>query len=529
MESTASHVGNQTPRLELRGITKTYAGVTANRDVSLDLLPGDIHAVLGENGAGKSTLMKVAAGVVKPDAGTIRWEGRAVRFRNPAQARALGIGMVFQQFSLFETLTVAENVALALPGRPGAVALAERVAALSRRYGLPLDPFRPVHALSTGERQRVEIMRALMLDPTLLILDEPTSVLAPPAVRALFEALRRLAAEGCSIVYVSHKLDEIRQLCTRATVLRAGRVTGRCDPRDETPETLARMMIGRELPRPIRRAAATGDTLLELVDLQHAPSDPFAIPLMGLRLTVRAGEVVGVAGVSGNGQRELVEAISGEAPVADPAAVRLCGVHAGRLGPADRRALGLCVVPEERLGRAAVASMSLAQNGLLTAQRQGQVRRGFIRRQAADAFVRRCIDEYDVRCAGPGAEAQSLSGGNLQKLLVGREVLQRPRVIAIAQPTAGVDVGASAFIRQAILDLRGKGVAILVVSEDLDELFELSDRIAVMARGQLSPALPVSDTSVEQVGLLMAGACHGGEDVSGVTPAREEGGRASPA
>jgi simple sugar transport system ATP-binding protein len=528
MTGSTEHV-MPAPRIELRGITKLYPGVTANRDVSLDVRPGEIHAVLGENGAGKSTLMKIASGVVRPDAGTIQWEGRRVGFRSPAQARALGIGMVFQQFSLFETLTVAENVALALPGRPAVRTLAGRVAALSERYGLPLDPSRLVHSISIGERQRVEILRALLLDPKLLILDEPTSVLAPRAVRALFEALRRLAAEGCSVLYVSHKLDEIRELCDRATVLRAGRVTGRCDPRAETPDTLARMMIGRDLPRPNRPAAGTGGPRLEVAGLQRSPSDPSGGSLRNVHLTVHAGEVVGIAGVSGNGQRELVEAISGEELAADAASVRLCGVDAGRLGPAGRRALGLCVVPEERLGRAAVSSLSLAQNGLLTAHRQDQVRRGFIRHAAVDAFVRRCIGEYDVKCAGPGAEAGSLSGGNLQKFLVGREVLQRPRVLVVAQPTAGVDVGAGAFIRQAVLDLRGEGVAILVVSEDLDELFQLSDRIAVMTRGQLSAALPVSDTSVEQLGLLMGGMPERGRGDTGATRAPGEGSSASPA
>jgi simple sugar transport system ATP-binding protein len=517
-----------TPRVELRGITKIYPGVTANRDVSLAVLPGEIHAVLGENGAGKSTLMKIVSGVVRPDAGTVRWEGRPVAIRHPGQARALGIGMVFQHFTLFDTLTVVENVALAMRGRLALAPLAARIAELAERYALPLDPARPVHSLSIGERQRVEIIRCLLLEPRLLILDEPTSVLSPPAVRTLFEALRQLSAEGRSILYVSHKLDEIRQLCTRATVLRAGQVAGRCDPRLETPDTLARMMIGRELPRPRHAAAATGEPSLVLAGLDRAAPDPHGTALQEIHLGVHAGEVVGVAGISGNGQRELLAVISGEERLADDAPIRVCGVGVGRMGPAGRRALGLHVVPEERLGRGAVPSLSLTENALLTANREDHVRRGLVRFDAVASFTRRCIEEFDVRCRGPRARASSLSGGNLQKFLVARETLQRPRVLVIAQPTAGVDVGAAAFIRQRILDLRAEGVAVLVLSEDLDELFEVSDRIVVISKGRLSPPTPARDTSVEQVGALMGGAqCRQPGGAPGA-PAPEGGSGATP-
>ncbi len=365
------------PRLRLSGITKVYPSVVANDGVDLAVLPGEIHAVLGENGAGKSTLMKIIYGVVRPDAGTIRWNDDAVTIANPARARRLGIGMVFQHFSLFETLTVAENIVLALDRERDAGDLRERIRSVSARYGLPLDPDRRVHTMSVGERQRVEIVRCLLQDPKLLIMDEPTSVLTPQAVEKLFATLRTLAAEGCSILYISHKLDEIRALCHRATVLRGGRVTGACDPRHESAASLARMMIGGDLPRPEHRAPrAGGAAALVVTELSLPADDPFGTALHEINLTVRAGEIVGIAGVSGNGQKELLAALSGERRIADAAAIRLDGLPVGHLDAARRRELGFGFVPEERLGRGAVPEMSLTENALLTAHRQGLARTG---------------------------------------------------------------------------------------------------------------------------------------------------------
>jgi len=493
-------------RLQLSGITKTYPGVVANDDVDLDVLPGEIHAVLGENGAGKSTLMKIVYGVVEPDAGTIRWNDNLVTIANPAQARALGIGMVFQHFSLFETLTVTENIALSLDAGAPDARLGAEIADVSARYGLPLDPRRHVHTMSVGERQRVEIVRCLLQRPRLLIMDEPTSVLTPQAIDKLFATLRRLSAEGCSILYISHKLDEIRVLCQRATVLRAGRVTGTCDPRRETVSSLARMMIGSDLPHPQHRATTTrGDGALVVTKLTLAADDPFGTDLSDIDFAVHGGEVVGIAGISGNGQKELLQVLSGERTVGDPGAIVLNGVAAGGLDAAQRRALGLAFIPEERHGRGAVPEMSLAENALLTAYRQGLTRHGFIRFAAVDAYAEATIARFDVKAQGPRAAAKSLSGGNLQKYIVGREILQGPRVMIAAQPTWGVDIGASAQIRQALIDLRDAGVAVLVVSEELDELFEICDRIAVIARGRLSPPKAVRDTNVEKIGRLMGG------------------------
>lgn len=519
MESSASAArpSSPAPRLELRGITKAYPSVVANDRVSLKVAPGEIHAVLGENGAGKSTLMKIIYGVTRADQGEVLWEGVPVSVTSPAHARRLGIGMVFQHFSLFDTLSVEENIALALERRD-CRGLAARIRQVSQRYGLPLDPRRLVHLLSVGERQRVEIVRCLLQNPRLLIMDEPTSVLTPQAVQSLFETLRRLSAEGLSILYISHKLEEIRALCHSATVLRGGRVTGTADPREETASSLARMMIGAELPVCQPRAEVErGAAELEIDSLSCTPDDPFATPLRNISLTVHRGEVVGVAGISGNGQSELLAALSGEQPLARTDAIRIGGRPVGTLGPAQRRRLGMVFVPEERLGRGAVPDMTLTANALLTANRTaGMVRRGLVDFGRVREFARRCIRDFNVKCGGTESTARSLSGGNLQKFIVAREMLQAPHLLIVSQPTWGVDVGAAAQIRQALLDLRDGGGAVLVVSEELDELFEICDRIAVIAGGRMSAARPRAETTREEVGLLMGGSA---QDADG--PGRE--------
>jgi ABC-type uncharacterized transport system ATPase subunit len=493
------------PRLTLRAISKRYASVVANDGIDLSVAAGEIHALLGENGAGKSTLMKIVYGVTQPDAGAIEWQGEAVAIHSPAQARKLGIAMVFQHFSLFETLTVAENIALALDDKVPPAKLSARIHEVSRRYGLPIDPQRLVHSMSVGERQRVEIVRCLLQAPRLLILDEPTSVLTPQAVRALFQTLRQLAQEGLSILYISHKLDEIRELCDVATVLRNGAVSGKAIPREESNASLARLMVGSELKECRLEPREPGSTQLELINLSLATDDPFGTHLRELNLQVRSGEIVGIAGVSGNGQKELQAAISGETvcPAAHP--VRLCGQRVGQWPPAQRRELGLRFVPEERLGRGAVPEMSLADNCVLTGARAGLVRHGMVRRRVARAFARDTIREYAVKCDGELAPANSLSGGNLQKFIVGREIRLAPKVMLVAQPTWGVDIGASMLIRQALIDLRNAGTAVLVISEELDELYSICDRLAVLAGGRLSQALPTAQMPLEKVGVWMTG------------------------
>jgi simple sugar transport system ATP-binding protein len=414
--------------------------------------------------------------------------------------------MVFQHFSLFETLTVLENIRLVVPGRKAD--LKDRIEALGREFGLDVNPLAHVHALSVGERQRVEIIRCLMTNPKLLILDEPTSVLPPQLVEKLFETLRRLRDGGVSILFISHKLEEIRAICDRATILRGGRVTGDIDPREHDAHDLARMMIGRDMPSPMPALPrAGGEKQLEIIGLDHAPSDPFGVPLSGISLEVRAGEILGIAGISGNGQSELAALISGETLMGREQRDRIymMGKDVGRLDAAARRKLGFAFVPEDRLGRGAVPEMSLVLNTLLTAHPLKLLRGGLVDRARAAAFTQDCIRQYDVRTPGPDAEAGSLSGGNLQKFIVGREILQAPRVMIAAQPTWGVDIGASAEIRQALIDLRDGGVAVLLVSEELEELFEICDKVAVMTQGRLSPVKAISETNAEELGLLMGG------------------------
>jgi simple sugar transport system ATP-binding protein len=493
------------PRLELRSLSKRYGSVVANDAVSLCVEPGEIHAVLGENGAGKSTLMKIIHGAVQPDAGIVLWEGRTVRIASPAAAQRLGIGMVYQHFALFETVSVVDNIAVALPGRFDRRALAARVTALGARHGLDVDPWRILHELSVGERQRVEILRCLLKDPKLLILDEPTSVLTPQAALRLFEVLRRIAADGCSILYISHKLEEIRALCSAATVLRGGRVVGRVDPRGTSAADLARLMVGG-VPPPVRRAVQARSVVprLELKQLTRQPEDPFGTPLDAITLNLHGGEIVGIAGVSGNGQRELVAALSGET-LSPSGMIVLDERPIGGFGVGPRRARGLALVPEERLGRGAAPDLSLADNGLLTGHRAGLLRRGFVRRERVRSFARSIIEACAVRCAGVLAAARSLSGGNLQKFIVGRELALGPRVLVVAQPTWGVDVAAAALLRQRLVDLARSGAGVLVISEDLEELFEICDRIAVLNAGRLSAATPLADTSIEALGLALAG------------------------
>ncbi len=484
------------PRLALRDITKRYPGVVANDGVSLEVAAGEIHAILGENGAGKSTLVKIIAGAVAPDAGTIAFDGVAVTGADPAAARALGVAMVYQHFSLFDSLTVAENIALGLQRRYERGALAEAIRRAGERYGLPIDPAAHVHDLSMGERQRVEVVRALLAQPKLLILDEPTSVLTPQAADALFGTLRQLSSDGVSVLFISHKLDEIRRLASRCTVMRGGRVVAVVDPRAESEQSLARLMIGGQPPQIAAHDTLPGQPRLAVDAL------PLADGGEALTFDVRSGEILGIAGISGNGQNALMALLAGER-TARADAIRLDGAPIGALGPRQRRALGLRYVPEERIGHGAVPELSLAENALLTVDQLQS--HGFVRPAAATTYAAEVVRHFDVRCPGATARAGSLSGGNLQKYLVGREMLAEPRVLLVNQPTWGVDVGAAAAIRNALIALRARGCAILVVSEEIDELFELADRMMVMAGGRLSPAVASHRLPVDEVGRWMAG------------------------
>src|SRR5882724_8064125 len=471
-----------TPLLRTVGLTKRYGSFLANEAIDIDIWPQQIHALLGENGAGKSTLVKTVYGLIQPSEGEMRWQGEVMVLSGPSEARARGIGMVFQHFSLFDNLTVAENVALGLDGKESFKDMSARLEQVSKVYGLPLDPRRQVWQLSVGERQRMEIVRALMQNPKFLILDEPTAVLTPQEADQLFIVLDRLKAEGRAILYISHKLEEVKRLCDTATILRSGKKVATCNPRDETAASLARMMVGGEIKEV--KAAASRQITFEL----------------------KGGEILGIAGVAGNGQDELFAALSGERLSKDPGTVVIEGIAAGHLSITKRRKLGAAFVPEERLGHGTAPRMKLSENALLTGHAaSNMVQHGFVNTAATLKTVDRATEAFDVRKAKRDPEAASLSGGNLQKFIVGREILRNPAVLVVSQPTWGVDAGAAAVIRQALLDLAASGAAVLVTSQDLDELAEIADRIAVMFHGRLSEPLATAEASREKLGLLMGG------------------------
>ena len=500
------------PLLSAVSISKRYGDFLANDQIDLDLFPAEIHALLGENGAGKSTLVKVMYGLIQPSGGELRWMGDKIVLAGPSEARTLGVGMVFQHFSLFENLTVAENVALGLPPSNSFTAISERLAETARVYGLPLDPKREVWRLSVGERQRIEIVRALMQNPKLLILDEPTAVLTPQEADQLFIVLDRLKSEGRAILYISHKLEEVKRLCGTATILRLGKKVATCNPRQETAASLARMMVGAEIGEVKATKHAASVPRLVIHKLSLEPDDPHGTRLKDISLEVRGGEVLGIAGVAGNGQDELFAALSGERLSAGEGDIVIDGTAAGLLDVNRRRRMGAAFVPEERLGHGCAPRMKLSENALLTLHAAGNmVRQGFINKPATLAYVDRTTKSFDVRKAKRDPEAVSLSGGNLQKFQVGREILREPGILVVSQPTWGVDAGAAATIRQALVDLAGRGSAVLVISQDLDELAEIADRIAVMFHGKLSAPLEAAAATRERLGLLMGGANAAGE------------------
>ncbi len=494
------------PLLRIEKLTKIYPGVIANEDVSFEVDAGTIHALLGENGAGKSTLVKMIYGLVKPNSGTMMLAGEPYAPTAPRAARMAGVGMVFQHFKWFEAMSVTENIALGMGDAPRLDILAGRIVEVSQEYGLPLDPEQRVHHLSAGERQRVGIVRCLLQRPKILIMDEPTSVLTPQEVDRLFVTLRKLAQEGTAILYISHKLEEIRTLCDTATILRRGRVVKTCNPATQTTRSLAEMMVGKAMALPVRKQSTTGPCVLELRSLSSRAEGSFSTALQEVTLELNQGEILGIGGVAGNGQHALLAAISGEV-LSPPGRIFLRGQDIGALGPSARRKRGLLSAPEERLGHAAVPNIALSKNAALTARhRQNLQRRGFLSWGAAQRFTQSVIQQFDVRTSGPSSTAQSLSGGNLQKFVVGREISQKPDVLVISQPTWGVDAASASTIHQALMNLAAEGTGVILISQDLDELLAISDRFSVLSKGQLREPLPTHTLSMEQIGMMLGGA-----------------------
>ncbi len=491
--------------LDISGLTKAYPGVVANNNVSFQIRPGEVHALLGENGAGKSTLVKMIYGLVKPDSGSMTFQDQQFMPASPNAARGTGVAMVFQHFSLFDALTVAENIALGMDDAPKPRDLTKNIRQVSNAYGLPLEPNRIVGTLSAGERQRVEIIRCLLQNPKLLIMDEPTSVLTPQEVEVLFKTLRQLKIEGTSILYISHKLEEIRALCDTATILRHGEKVDTCIPATTTAREMAEMMVGASFANPIKANREMGDTILSLKKVFASSAEAFGTSLQDICLDLKEGEILGIGGVAGNGQDELLATLSGETTVASEMII-FDGQAIGKQGPTARRKIGLLSAPEERLGHAAAPAMSLRENTVITAaERKSLLNNGFIDWTAADQYTQDVIADFDVRTTGTHTPAGSLSGGNLQKFVVGREVLQNPKVFVVNQPTWGVDAAAAASIRQKLLDLADNGAGVIVISQDLDELLEISDRFCAINEGRLSTIVPTSTLEMDQIGLMMGG------------------------
>jgi simple sugar transport system ATP-binding protein len=500
---------SDTPMLEMKGITKRFPGVVANDRVDFDVYPGEVHTLLGENGAGKSTLMKILYGLYQADEGEILLNGAPVEIHSPTDAIALNVGMIHQHFMLVETLTVAENVALGLESSRGIRTdldvVSERIEELADRYGLAIDPSAIVWQLAVGQRQRVEIIKALYRDARLLILDEPTAVLTPQEVEQLFVTLRQMTEDDRGLIFISHKLHEVLALSDRITVLRQGHVTGEVPIEGATRESLAEMMVGRQVKlAPDKPPVEVGEVALEIRDLTVI-GDRGDEAVRGLNLEVHAGEILGIAGVSGNGQREMAQAVAGLRE-AGAGSVRIAGVETTNHRPADIRKHGLAYVTEGRLRDGAIADFSVSENLLLIDHADPRyLNRGLLDFKAIKQHSQGLVDEYAVKTPTLDTPARNLSGGNIQKMILAREMSGTPTVLVASQPTRGVDIGAAEYIHTRLVEQRDEDTAILMISEDLDEVFALSDRIAVIYEGQIIGIVDPATTTREEVGLMMAG------------------------
>ena len=492
------------PVLQLSHISKTYTNLMANDNISLKLNRGHIHALLGENGAGKSTLVKIIYGLVKPDNGKMIFNEKNYAPENPQAARLSGVGMVFQHFSLFDSLTVAQNILLGLDKAYSYDSLVDQIVQMSKNYGLALNPKMTVGDLSAGERQRIEIVRCLLQNPKLLIMDEPTSVLTPTEIEQLFNTLKQLSLQGTSILYISHKLEEVRRLCNDGTILRDGKVIKNFLPSETTSSEIAELMVGKKIKPTVKQNSHSKEKILDIKNLSVKSQTPFGTNLKNISLEINQGEILGIGGVAGSGQDELLLVLTGETKV-EKNTILYKGMDIGHLNPQERRELGLLTAPEERLGHAAAPEMSLIENCLITAKKEKNlVERGWIKFGKTAQFANDIMKTFDVRADNSANLAKTLSGGNLQKFLIGRELSQNPEAIVVNQPTWGVDASAAQFIRQALLDLVSRGTAAIIISQDLDEILEISDRFTALVNGSISTPKVTSKLTVSEIGLMLS-------------------------
>ena len=498
--------------LKASKINKSFGNFNANKDIDISIAKGEIHALLGENGAGKSTLVKIFYGVLKPDTGTIEINNNEVSISSPNSARKNGIGMVFQHFSLFPALTVAENILIALDKKIKFRELISEISKLSNEWELFVDPLKRVSELSVGEQQRVEIIRCLMQNPKLLIMDEPTSVLTPQEITNLFKILKRLACSGCSILYISHKLQEIIELADQVTILKSGKSIATINAKKTTTKILAETMVGKEITslKKVNIKSASKDIALELKNLNKQKETNFGISLKNINLNVNYGEILGVAGIAGNGQVELMEILSGETIANNENEILLETLPIGYKNITERRQLGIEIIPEERTLHATVPNLTMNENTFLTYfskyYKTNNIISNFLNNpQNSIIESQKIIKDNDVRCPEANPLANQLSGGNLQKFILGRSLANNPKVAIFSQPTWGVDIGAATSIRQKLLNLSQNGKAVILISQDLEEIFELSDQICVINNGILSKIMPVDKITAADVGLLMGG------------------------
>ena len=495
--------------MEMKGIVKRFPGVLANDNVDFDVRAGEVHALLGENGAGKSTLMKVLYGMYAPDEGEIWLNGRPVNINSPVDAIELGIGMIHQHFMLVESLTVAENVALGLPSSRGPLTdldrVSERILELAKVYGLQVDPSALIWQLAVGQRQRVEIIKALYRGAALLILDEPTAVLTPQEVDEFFVTIRQMVQDGHAVIFISHKLHEVIDISNRVTVLRDGKRIDSCATDGCTKASLARMMVGREvMMQPELADMERGEARLALKNL-HAQSDRETPALRGVDLEIYSGEILGLAGVSGNGQRELAEVITGLRPPTQ-GQVFLESQDITGQSPGALTGRMLAYIPEERMKDGMIQGFSVAENIILRDHHKRPFSRsGFLILRLIAKYADKLIQKFNVKTPSRETLAKSLSGGNIQKVVLARELSREPRVLIAAQPTRGLDIGATEYVHARLLEQRQQGTAIMLISEDLDEILALSDRIAVIYEGQIMGVVARDDATLEQLGLMMAG------------------------